>query len=181
MLDENDKSPAKPSAPEVRAQLERILASRCFEQAGRASRFLRYAVEQTLAGHGERLKGYTIAVEVFDRPADFDAQNDSLVRVEGGRLRRRLIEYYATDGRGDRVQIELPRGSYAVVWSYDSPAEAAVEDAERIAPPAGEVTSQPARTTFWRQASSLLLAAAILVMLAIVILQHRESSERTRD
>ena len=48
MLDENDKSPAKQSAPEVRAQLERILASRCFEQAGRASRFLRYAVEQTL-------------------------------------------------------------------------------------------------------------------------------------
>jgi TolB-like protein len=181
VLDENDKSPAKPSAPEVRAQLERILASRCFEQAGRASRFLRYAVEQTLAGHGERLKGYTIAVEVFDRPADFDAQNDSLVRVEGGRLRRRLIEYYATEGRSDRVQIELPRGSYAVVWSYDSSGGAAAADAERLAPPAGEVTTQPARTTFWRQASALLLAAAILVTLAIVILRQPESSERARD
>ena len=181
MLDENDKSPAKPSAAEVQAQLERILASRCFEQAGRASRFLRYAVEQTLAGNGERLKGYTIAVEVFDRPADFDAQNDSLVRVEGGRLRRRLIEYYATDGRGDRVQIELPRGSYAVVWSYDSSGGAEVADAERIAPRAGEVTTHPARTTRWRQASALLVVAAILVTIVIVVLQQRQSSERARD
>ena len=98
---------SEPSTSEVRAALERILASRCFQQAGRASHFLRFVVEQTLAGGGQRLKGYTIGVEVFGRPADFDAQSDALVRVEAGRLRRRLVEYYASEGaersRADRV------------------------------------------------------------------------------
>jgi adenylate cyclase len=55
----------RPSASEVRAALEKILASRCFHQAERASDFLRFVVEQTLAGAGQRLKGYTIGVEVF--------------------------------------------------------------------------------------------------------------------
>ena len=91
--------PTQPSPEEVRAALERILASRCFEQAARSSAFLRFVVEQTLAGQGGRLKGYTIAVEVFGRPPDFDAQTDPLVRVEAGRLRRRLIEYVCEDNR----------------------------------------------------------------------------------
>ena len=86
--DTGDTARDKPSASEVRAALDRILASRCFQQAGRASDFLRFVVEQTLEGSGQRLKGYTIGVEVFGRPADFDAQSDALVRVEAGRLRR---------------------------------------------------------------------------------------------
>ena len=123
--DVNNNTAAKrePTAAEIREQLERILGSQCFEQAGRSSKFLRFTVEQTLAGVGERLKGYTIAVEVFGRPADFDAQNDPLVRVEGGRLRRRLAEYYAGEGKRDQLRVDLPRGGYAVVWSYLPAAE----------------------------------------------------------
>ena len=83
------EEPGKPSASEARAALERILASRCFQQAGRASDFLRFVVDQTLAGGGQRLKGYTIGVEVFGRPVDFDAQSDALVRVEARRGVRR--------------------------------------------------------------------------------------------
>src|SRR5690606_27579458 len=103
----------RPARDEVAAELRRILSSRCFEQAGRASEFLRYVVEQSLAGNADRLKGYTIAVEVFDKPADFDAQSDPLVRVEAGRLRRRLAEYYADEGAANPVRISLPRGRYA--------------------------------------------------------------------
>ena len=95
VANDRDGARSKPSTSEARAALERILASRCFQQAGRASDFLRFVVEQTLAGNGQRLKGYTIGVEVFGRPADFDAQSEALVRVEAGRLRRRLVEYYA--------------------------------------------------------------------------------------
>jgi hypothetical protein len=62
----------QPNATAVRAALERILASRCFQQAVRASHFLKFVVEETLRGGGQRLKGYTIGVEVFGRPADFD-------------------------------------------------------------------------------------------------------------
>jgi adenylate cyclase len=71
-----------------------------------------------LAGRGERLKGYTIAVQVFGRPADFDAQTDPLVRVEAVRLRQRLVEYYAGEGSADPVRLMLPRGAYAVAAAY---------------------------------------------------------------
>jgi adenylate cyclase len=79
---------------------------------------LRFVVEETLAGRGDRLKGYTIAVEVFAKPETFDAQSDPLVRVEAGRLRRRLLEYYHGDGQSDPVRIELPRGGYAPMFSF---------------------------------------------------------------
>ena len=64
-----------------------------------------------MAGRGKRLKGYNVALEVFDRPATFDA-SDSLVRVEAARLRDRLREYYATDGQSDPIRIELAKGTY---------------------------------------------------------------------
>jgi TolB-like protein len=168
----------EPSAPEVRAQLEQILASRCFEQAQRASRFLRYVVEQTLAGHGERLKGYTIAVEAFDRAPDFDAQSDPLVRVEAGRLRRRLIEYYATEGQDAAVRIELPRGGYSVAWTYARRND--VNGTLATAPAAhGPPAAQARSRRRWRRIRTLILAAAILIAFGIIVLQQREFSRLT--
>jgi TolB-like protein len=73
---------------------------------------------ETLAGRDHRLKGYTIAVDVFGRSADFDAQSDPLVRVEAGRLRHRLLEHYQGDGRSSRLRIDLPRGCYVPRFSY---------------------------------------------------------------
>jgi adenylate cyclase len=102
-----------PSGDDVRRQLDRLLASTVFSNAGRMSRFLRFVVEQTLAGEGERLKEYVIGVEVFDRDASYDPRLDSIVRVEAARLRSKLAEYYAGDGRGDAVILSLPKGGYA--------------------------------------------------------------------
>jgi hypothetical protein len=96
----------------VRAELERILESPHFAAADRARKFLRYLVEQTLDDKAQRLKEYTIAVEVFDRDESFDPVTNPSVRVEASRLRRRLELYYLTLGREDPVLIEVPRGSY---------------------------------------------------------------------
>ena len=90
----------------VRDQLHRILQSRTFQQSRRRQRFLEYIVDETLAGRGERLKGYSIALAVFDRTETFDSNTDPVVRMEAGRLRDRLREYYETDGRGDLIRIE---------------------------------------------------------------------------
>ncbi|HUQ52084.1 MAG TPA: hypothetical protein VM692_07665 [Gammaproteobacteria bacterium] len=166
-----------PSAVEVRAALERILASRCFEQAARSSKFLRFVVEQTLAGQGDRLKGYTIAIEVFGRPPDFDAQSDPLVRVEAGRLRRRLTEYYADEGRNDAVRIELPRGSYTVTSAYHpAPAEVLLGPMPPATPDANDSARNRRR---WRRVRSLLIAAVVLAGLGVVLLQHFELSRLT--
>jgi TolB-like protein len=116
--DKSDGSTRPPMPTDIRAELERVLASRSFEQAGRSSEFLRFVVEQHLAGSAERLKGYTIAIEVFRRPPEFDAQADPLVRVEAGRLRRRLLEYYAAEGHANPLRIDLPRGGYAPQFRY---------------------------------------------------------------
>jgi TolB-like protein len=118
----DDPAPASvpPTAAEVAAQLERILRSSSFEHAGRASDFLRFVVGKSVAGDAKRIKSRTIAMHVFGRPASFDGRSDPLVRVEASRLRQRLAEYYAGEGAGDRVRLELPRGGYAVVARYGS-------------------------------------------------------------
>ena len=83
----------------IREQLDRILNSGPFQQAPRRQRFLEYIVKEVLAGRGERLKGYNIALAVFDRAETFDSNIDPIVRLEAGRLRDRLREYYEGDGQ----------------------------------------------------------------------------------
>lgn len=100
----------------VRAELERLCEDPLFKDTTRMKRFLRYVVEETLAGRGDRLKGYVIGVEVFDRPDDFDPQADTIVRVQAGQLRRRLDLYYAERGQYAEVRIIVPKGRYAPIF-----------------------------------------------------------------
>jgi adenylate cyclase len=96
----------------IREQLVRILNSGPFHQSQRRQRFLEYLVNETLAGRGERLKGYNVALEVFERPETFDPTVDPLVRIEAARLREKLREYYGTEGQSDLIHIDLPKGTY---------------------------------------------------------------------
>jgi tetratricopeptide (TPR) repeat protein len=92
--------------------LERICASQPFRQSHRLQRFLRYVTEWALQRPDEPLKEYAVAVAVYDKPSSFDSQSDPIVRVEAGRLRSRLNQYYSSAGLMDDVIIELPKGSY---------------------------------------------------------------------
>jgi adenylate cyclase len=107
---------------QVRAALDRVLAAPEFVNATRLSRFLRFAVEKALAGAGAELKEYLLGVEVFDRGQDFDPRLDPIVRVEAGRLRAKLQEYYEGGGQGDPVRIVFRKGSYAPAFEAASPA-----------------------------------------------------------
>jgi hypothetical protein len=106
----------------IRQQLDRILQSGPFHQSRRRQRFLEYLVNETLAGRGERLKGYNVALEVFDRPESFDPVTDPLVRIEAARLREKLREYYGANGQGDPIRIDLPKGSYTPHIEFGQPA-----------------------------------------------------------
>jgi adenylate cyclase len=149
-----------PSAAEVAAELARVLGSTVFAQAGRSTEFLRFVVEETLAGRADRLKGYTIAIEVFGKPPEFDAQTDPLVRVEAGRLRRRLIEYYHGEGRDNAVHIALPKNGYAPTFT------AVPAAAQRAAPPSGSTLRRARRRLLLRGAVVGGVVATALAVLA---------------
>lgn len=107
-----DNPGVEPTPDEIRAALGRILASPRFANAERLSRFLRYIVEQTLAGAADGLKEFVVATAVFDRDASYDPRIDAVVRVEAGRLRSRLAEYYAEHGSAEPIRIHVPKGGY---------------------------------------------------------------------
>jgi hypothetical protein len=98
-------------------QLEKILHSRTLQNSENLKAFLRFVVEKTLADEGVQLKEYTIATEVFGRKSDYDPRIDSVVRVQAGRLRTKLQEYYTVEGKNDQIVIDLPKGHYHPVFN----------------------------------------------------------------
>lgn len=124
----------------VQKELSHVLASPHFANSKRYPTFLRYVVERSLAGHAQQLKERTIGFEVFNRPADYDTNADTVVRFTAGEVRKRLALYYH-EHDGSEVQILLPIGSYAPEFLHR---EAEAGDAQRslaplpIAEPAAE-------------------------------------------
>jgi TolB-like protein len=114
-----------PSPEEIRAQLDRIVKSPEFPPSGRSVAFFIYVMEEALAGRADRIKGYSIAVEVFKRSAGF-TQDDPVVRIEAGRLRRILERYYLVAGQNDPILIDIPKGGYAPSIRWSDPAPDAV-------------------------------------------------------
>ena len=101
---------------ELIRQLDRVGSSAAFQQVDRLKRFLCFVVGETVAGRGSQLKEYVIGVQVFDKDTSFDPRTDPIVRVQARRLRSRLAKYYAEEGVGDTVVIELPKGGYGPVF-----------------------------------------------------------------
>jgi TolB-like protein len=136
----------------VRQQLQAILDSRHFVTAVRARRFLTFIVEQTLARQTDGIKELVLGTEVFDRPKDFDPKTDTIVRVEAGRLRKRLEEYYADEGATALVRIDVPLGSYVPQFQLRTP------------PPAPEVpeTALPVPPSHRRQYALGILALLLI-------------------
>jgi len=134
MASTSPRQDGRPPLHEVRAQIQRMTASDIFTSSPQLASFLVFVVEAVLRGHGERLKGYTIGVEVLRRDVKFDPQIDPIVRVEATRLRRAIGRYYAGPGADDPVQIDLPRGGYAprISWRAYKERAAAPSEAERV-------------------------------------------------
>ncbi|WP_439623590.1 adenylate cyclase [Shinella sp.] len=146
-----------PGIEEIRTELDRILSSREFPGTGRAAAFLRYVVEETLAGRANRLKGYSIAIEVFGRDETF-TQDDPVVRIEAGRLRRSLERYYLVEGDKDPIRIDIPKGGYTPAFSWN-----AVASATPMEPL--PVPSRPTLTTGpgWRARGAVLAGVAAVL------------------
>src|ERR1700722_10376918 len=92
----------------IQSELQRVLASTAFSSSRRSQDFLSCVVTKTLEGESDGIKEGTRAVEVFGRNADRDLDHDSIVRVGAREVRKRLIQYYATEGVKAAIRIDLP-------------------------------------------------------------------------
>ena len=98
------------------AAIERLVNSQALHSSEALCKLLKYLADQSLQNPGTPIKEYQIATEVFGRPSDFDPHSDSAIRVQAGRLRVKLADYYATEGNADPLIVELPKGSYTLAF-----------------------------------------------------------------
>ena len=152
----------------IRGQLKRLIDSAELGRSQRLQDFLSYIVEESLAGRSSRIKGITIARAVFEADNSFDPDSNSIVRVEAGRLRRRLKEYYQSTGRQDPILIEIPKGSYAPTFTANL----------------GDSSFEPQRGKNQQNASKSAkgwIIAALATALTVVLLSWFLSSFPTND
>jgi hypothetical protein len=162
--------PGRDQQAAVREELARVLASQEFRTSKRSQEFLRYVVENTLAGRTDTLKERTIGIDVFARPASYDPADDATVRVKAGEVRKRLDRYYATEGHGDTLHIDLPAGTY-------------IPEFRAVTPPEDKdhplVAALPGRHISWTLIGTL--AATAVVALALFFLLRPRRQETTLD
>jgi hypothetical protein len=158
---------------QVREQLSRILASPAFQNSKRYAAVLRYVVDQTLEGYGDRLKERTIGIEVFDRPPDYDTATDHAVRSAAAEVRKRLAQYYLNGSRGE-LRIDILPGSYIPQfrWGEDDPPHAPLPaqtgapeaDREAAQPLSGRVARRLWARLAWIAAGCAMAAAVVLAL-----------------
>ncbi len=147
----------EPSRNEIDPQnvhdaVARVLRSAEFSHAKRLREFLEYVVSETLAGRKDAISARTIAQDVYGRGKRGNDSDLSVVRVDAGRLRRRLGEYYANTGQNDPLRIDVPTGSYSPEFTIEHPPE---------------VVAEPAPQRSRRRAASPLAIVALLGVVAL--------------
>src|SRR5260370_17970473 len=146
-------------------QIEKLVGSHTLHGSESLCKLLRYLANHSLDHPGSSAKEYQIATEVFGRQQDFDPHVDSMVRVQAGRLRTKLAEYYGSEGAEDSILVEMPKGNYALTFHQRPPGTgrehaASAHDTSDALPDLG----QPSRKWFVSiMVLSVFLAAAVPV------------------
>jgi len=125
------------------AQIEKIANSSLLHGSESLCKLLRYLARNAVDHPGAHPKEYQIATEVFGRSSDFDPQMDSTVRVQVGRLRQKLHEYYSSEGAEDAILVDLPKGSYALGLHHRGPAPLQKELESHVVAPVAVVAPSP--------------------------------------
>jgi hypothetical protein len=155
-------------------QVERLVSSHTLHGSESLCKLLRYLAKHALDHPGAPLKEYQIATEVFGRQSDFDPQVDSMVRVQAGRLRTKLAEYYASEGGSDPVWVELPKGTYVLSFHHGLPHSQRNSSSESHDPrhelrhEAAPLSPTPRKWIFAVVALSVLLVATAAALVFLV-------------
>ena len=160
-----------------RNQINRLVASQVLHSSESLCKLLQYLAKHALDHHNTPLKEYQLATEVFGRRSDFDPQSDSTIRVQAGRLRLKLTEFYSSEGAQDPVIVELPKGTYILSFHLREANSKPRSEPIPVTNGAGEtpgVGSQVPRA--WVFA---IAALSILLLVAVVTLGLMVSSRET--
>jgi hypothetical protein len=149
-----------------RAQVERIFHSKAFRSSDVLRHLLSYLVDASLAGTADDLKEYTVAVDALGKPSSYDPRQESAVRMQVGRLRQKLAEYYRTEGADDPIVVDLPKGGFRVVF------EPRKTTFERM--PLPDATNEIPKGG-WRRREIALAAGFVLALAAIAVLAVRKT------
>jgi len=141
-------------------QIDTLVASRELHGADSLCKLLRYLANHALDFPGESLKEYRIATEVFGRSSDFDPQLDSIIRVQAGRLRSKLSNYYESDGVHDSIVVELPKGAYVLSFHHR------IKGTTKLHPGASSEGSQQVSL----RSRKLEIVVAVLSVLLVVLI-----------
>ena len=147
------------------AQIDRLVHSQVLHGSESLCKLLRYLAEHALDHPGSSLKEYQIATEVFGRPPNFDPQSDSTIRVQAGRLRLKIAEYYASEGAEDQVQVEIPKGTYVLSFHRREGSAARLRAVAQAAQHEEDVAEVRAGGR-WKIAFLVLLAAMVVFLAA---------------
>lgn len=146
-------------------QINRLVSSHALHSSESLCKLLRYLAKQATDHPGTPVKEFQIATEVFGRSADFDPQLDSMVRVQAGRLRSKLSEYYASDGHEDPIAVELPKGTYVLSFHHRNSAHSKASSlSSNGAAPKDDAIRTERRWGTEVISLSILLAAAVSVI-----------------
>jgi hypothetical protein len=172
--------------PLIEAEVEKLTNSSVLHGSESLCKLLRYVARHALDHPGAPLKEYQIATEVFGRQDDFDPQVDSMVRVQAGRLRAKLAEYYASDASvDDAIWVELPKGTYVLSFHPRGAAGrspgAANNDAHAHHEPSPQTQQIPRRWAIAVGVLAVLLAASLTVMAALLFPRKAGETTETND
>lgn len=123
------------SHDKIYSELDNVLKFSSFKSSTTLSKFIKYIVTETLEGRRQYIKEYTIAVNVLNKSVDFNSNDDAVVRIHAGRLRRILLDYYHTEGKENLVVIHVPKGCYVPEFTYknkETPREANIDNTNPI-------------------------------------------------
>jgi hypothetical protein len=163
------------------SQIQRIVHSHTLRKAESLCKLLRYLADHALAQPGVPLKEYQIATEVFGRPRNFDPQVDSAIRVQAGRLRLKLLDYYAHEGLADNIIVEMPNGSYALSFHIREPLAPVALPAQRKVVPLVERRRPRHNVRGWMVAVVILSFALALALAAVANLSLNSAQGGNRN
>lgn len=95
---------------------QRVASSNLFKKSPRLRQFLLFVAEKAVTGHEGEISEYEIGWKVFERGSNYNPVDDSIVRSAARQLRAKVKEYFETEGIGESLIVEIPKGGYVPIF-----------------------------------------------------------------